>query len=178
MSDAAMPLSLDNISEEKIKRFKQHPQLLKALDEWCLFADRRLIPQMAALGELVREMYNLPNELKLYRGFRLGSFQDNLGIDEDARIGQSVSYESHDRSLSFSTEESIAHAFGNVVVSTKIHPKKDPCLVITDELVVIIHELRNLKQIKTQHEVILLPPIKVQLQVVNKESNSFSWLGW
>lgn len=178
MSDAAVPLSLDNISEEKIRRFKQHPQLMDALDEWTMFADRRLIPQMDALGKLVRDMYDIPNELKLYRGFRLGSFQDNLGIDEDAHIGQVVSYQSDDRSLSFSTEESIARAFGNVVVSTTLHTKHANFLMITDELNVIIHELRKLKEIKTQHEVILLPPIQLQLKVVNKDSNSFSWLGW
>jgi hypothetical protein len=178
MTDAAVPLSLDNISEEKIRRFKQHPQLMDALKEWVKFADRRLIPQMAALGQLVRDMYDLPTELKLYRGFRLGSFQDSLGISEDAHIGQIVPYQSEDRSLSFSTEESIAHAFGNVVVSTVIQPQRTPCLVITDELNVIVHELSNLKDIKTQHEVILLPPIQVQLKVINKESNSFSWLSW
>jgi hypothetical protein len=178
MSDAAQPLSLNNISEEKIQRFKQRPELLDALAQWVTFADRRLIPQMLALGELVRDLYDLPAELKLYRGFRLGSYQDSLGIDEGAPIGQSVTYTSDDRSLSFSTEEAIARGFGNVVVSTKINPKKDPCLVITDELLVIVHELLNFKDLKTQHEVILLPPIQIQVQVVSKESNSFSWLAW
>jgi hypothetical protein len=178
MSDASIPLSLDDISQEKILRLKQHPQLLDALDQWTLFADRRLIPEMRELGNVVKKLYNLPNELRLYRGFRLGSFQDNLGISEDAHLGQVVPYKTDERSLSFSTDEGIAKAFGNVVVNTTLNTKRAEFLYITDELVVIVHELRNLKKIMTQCEVILLPPMELNLKVVQFEKGRSSWMDW
>jgi len=133
---------------------------------------------MRELGQLVNKMYDLPAELRLYRGFRLGSFQDSLGISENAHIGQVTQYQTDERSLSFSTDESISKAFGNVVVSTTIHTKKCDFLYITDELVVIIHEMRKLKQIMTQCEVILLPPMELTLKVVSFEKSKARWLGW
>lgn len=178
MGNASLPLSLHNLSEEKMMRFKEHPDLLEALDRWTLFADRRLIPQMRELGNLVKQLYTLPNELKLYRGFHLDSFQDSLGITEEAHLGQVIAYQTDERSLSFSTEESIAKAFGNIVVSTTLRTKSAEFLYITDELVVLVHQMRNLKDIKTQHEVILLPPMELQLKVVNFEKSGFGWLGW
>lgn len=178
MANDSVPLALDHISEEKIKRLKQHPRLLAALDQWVLFADRRLIPEMRELGRIVKALYHLPNALTLYRGFRLGGFQDTLGVPDNAHVGQVLPYKSDERSLSFSTNEDIAQAFGNVVVSTTVNPNKVELLWITDELVVILHEMRNLNDIMTQHEVILLPPIEMQMRVVSFEKSKLGWLGW
>jgi hypothetical protein len=178
MTAASKPLSLDNISQEKILHLKKYPRLLDALDQWVMFADRRLIPEMRELGHVVQKLYDLPDVLHLYRGFRLGSFQDSLGISEDAHIGQVTHYKTDERSLSFSTDEEIAKAFGNVVVSTDVRSNNAEYLYITDELVVIIHELRKLEQIKTQCEVILLPPMELALKVVQFEKSKAGWLGW
>jgi hypothetical protein len=178
MANASIPLSLDNISQEKIQRLQQHPRLLDALDQWVSFADRRLIPEMRELGRIVNALYDFPNELRLYRGFRLGSFQDSLGISENAHLGQVTQYRTDERSLSFSFNEEIAKAFGNVVVTTTLNTQKAEFLYITDELVLLIHQMRKLTQIMTQCEVVLLPPMELSLKVVQFEKGRAGWAGW
>jgi hypothetical protein len=178
MTAASIPLSLNNISQEKMLHLKKHPRLLEALDQWVLFADRRLIPEMRELGQIVNKLYDFPKELRLYRGFRLGSFQDNLGVDGNSHIGQISTYQTDECSLSFSTNEQIAQAFGNVVVSTTIQTQRSEFLYITDELVVLIHEARNLKQFMNQHEVILLPPMTITLKVQQFEKGFTASMRW
>lgn len=153
------PLGTDALDWKKVDALRGHTQLLKALDSWILIADRKLIPQMIELGQLVRSLYPIPDELTIYRGFGINGFQENMGLKHIPHLGQVVHFQSDERALSFSTDLNIAKGFGNVVVTTKLQTRRSHFLDITDELSYLVQEMRNIKDFQTQREIILLPPV-------------------
>lgn len=174
---AEMPLDEKDVDMAKVQALRKHMPLVKALDQWILTPDHDLLPRMRELEKVVRHIYTLPRVMTLYRGFDLNSHQDSLGLKKLPHVGQNVHFESDSKPLSFSTEIDIARAFGGVVLSAQFDTRKTSMLYITDELSYLVSELRNL-DLRTQKEVVILPPSKFDATVVQAKSSPFSWLGW
>jgi hypothetical protein len=176
---ASKNIDKSQLDKSKINALKKHSDLLNALDQWALIADRNLIPKLIELGSVVNKLYDFKDDLTLYRGFgvsRFNNFQDTMGLIEERRfinkikehrVNDSFRYNSSFKAISFSTDLKIAEAFGSVVVRTMVNPLKDFILILTDELCYIVSEMRNI-ELETQKEVILLPPFDITFVVVKK----------
>lgn len=165
--NAVRPLSkieLESIDKNKIAELKKNKHLLESLDKWILFADRNLIPDIKRLSAIIKSMEKQQG-LVLYRGFNIYSVQENLNI-ANPKINSNYNYATKERAVSFSKSKEIAKAFGEILVETNIKNDVD-YLEITNELNLIIHEMRNLKTIETQDEVILLPPFEIDFKVIS-----------
>lgn len=64
------------------------------------------------------------------------------------------------RPISFTTNQEIALAFGDILVQAKTEGLGPHCLIITEELSAAVSIHRNLKTLVTQDEVVVLPTIK------------------
>lgn len=174
---AEKPLDEKSVDKNKIKELCKYPDLLKKLDSWILSPDRKLLPYIVKLGKIIDNMYNL-KDIIIFRGMSVGfiSFgQQYMGLVDKTLFGGTklkkgvvpgykFDYTPADP-ISFSWDQEIAMAFGNLVVSC-ISKKSSPRLVITDELNLIISKMRNIVPV-TQREVICFPQAKLSCKVVS-----------
>lgn len=161
-----MTLSAQDIDMDKVKKLRARPDLIQAVHAWTILPDRELIPRLVELGKLVNALYTQPKELQLFRGFNIGGIQEALGIQGVPHVGQTVSFKSDDRALSFSKEIDISKSFGGVVVCAHFKTQNTVYLDITPELCYLIAEKFHLKRIDTQHEVVIMPPVDFNAMVV------------
>lgn len=169
-------LDLSEIDPIKLRALIGHRNLIEALDDWILYPDRRLINDLKQLALVVNKLYNYRSKIQLYRGFspRL-NYQDSMGLrDGDGSFFSKIKkykkddvfhYASDDKAISFSTSRDIARGFGTTLVSTVLDPTKQLALIITPELSKIICDRRNITDLQTQEEVIILPPFEIQFTI-------------
>lgn len=155
---------INSLDKNKINELKKHKDLLNSLNEWIMIADRNLLPDILKLAKIIKNMEK-QSDIILYRGFSLNSFQEDLNLT-NPKLHGSYKFTSLEKPVSFSKSKDIAQAFGHILIETRINNKYD-FLVITNELNFLIHEMRNLKIIETQEEVILLPPFQIDFKVIN-----------
>jgi hypothetical protein len=166
LKDGAQVIDFTQIDHDKLAALSQHTELLKQLDRWILHPDKTLLPSLRALAKIVNDLYKF-REMPLYRGFDPSStYQDIMGMPKNYAIGQRHDYVL-ENPLSFSTELSIAQAFGSTVIRTVVDPSKELGLVITDELSVLVSQLRNIRP-ETQKEVIMFPPAVIKFTILEK----------
>lgn len=176
---AEMNLDTEILNWDIIHKLEQHSELIKALDMWVLIPDVTLLPKLVDLAKIVKALYDIPVKQKIYRGFTLDKvYQNDLDLKiKDIEIGKHLIYISKDKPLSFSLELAIAKAFGNIVVEADLDSSEILSLFLTPELNYIIAKRRRHKLIKTQHEVILLPPFSINLKIINYDKIPF-WKHW
>lgn len=170
--DAVDAAALD---PEKMAALEQHEELLTALDKWIQMPDPRLYTQLADLSEVVRQTYQLPARLLVFRGFDLHSpYQNTMGLSTRGLMGSEVTVKGvmvgamhrcrSEEPISCTTDEKIARAFGKIVVNIEINPSVPGTLVVTPELCALVCKRRNI-DLSTQKEVILLPPVDTEFQI-------------
>jgi hypothetical protein len=167
LNDGAQVIDFTQIDHDKLAALSQHTELLKQLDRWILHPDKTLLPSLRALAKIVNDLYHF-KELALFRGFDPSiAYQDTMGLQR----GRYATGERHDypleNPLSFSTELKIAQSFGPTVVRTLVDPNHPLGLVVTDELSVLVSQLRNIRP-ETQKEVIMFPPAVIQFTIIEK----------
>jgi hypothetical protein len=175
---STIPLDTTHLSRSHLQQLKQREDLLEALDEWVLSPDAKLLPKLKELAQFLAKIYGLNHKLTVYRGFDPDdSYQDTMGLSEKGffsnkvhphEVGQIFRYASKDRPLSFSTDLEIAHAFGTTVITTTLDPAHQSFLILTDELMALLSERRNIPA-ETQKEVILLPPFDIVFSILQKD---------
>lgn len=171
--NAAQQLGEGEVDLALLKRLESHEKLIDALDAWITMPDRHLYPRLSELARLVQSECRLPPHQTLYRGFDPQSrYQNTMGLSDrgllsneevDYSAGSVHRYEGA-TPVSFTTDESIARAFGKVVVRTEVNPQKDHVLCITPELTALVCKRRNIAT-STQREVIALPPVALEFTV-------------
>ncbi len=172
----SVPVSDKDIDPVVMRELRKYPQLLESLDKWILFSERHLIRDMQALAAIVRKLKPLPDTQVLYRGFGNWSGQETMGFKtSQVKVGDEGEVRATDRAISFSTNVNIARSFGKILVVSRDWNKAS-CLYICPELCALVAERRNLPEIETQEEVIVLPPIDISCEVIEVRRNN--WFGW
>ena len=161
-SRALDPLSLD---PRIVKAFEARPKLVEAIDNWILVPDYSARDVLNSLVDQVEAIQQAPLVQVLYRGFDLRrSKQNTMGLSTDQGlwykikphvVGSRFNY-TLTTPLSFTTNEAMAQAFGDVVISIDPRTLKNRKLWISPELSYVISRRRNISP-QTQDEVILLP---------------------
>lgn len=159
------PLDLSTVDLKVMSKLQHREDLMKCLDDWILFADRDLIPKLRELAKLVRTLKPI-TRVPIYRGFGNWGAQETNGFSiSSVNVGDMKSVRYTDRAISFSTDIEIARAFGKIVVMCNDWDKND-YLYICPELCRIVAERRNLTEVETQHEIIVLPPISISCKAI------------
>lgn len=168
-----MPVDESSLNQKVITEYRKHMDLLSVLNEHILFADRENTRSLLQLSEVSRRIQAYPPTLVLYRGIGSWSAQESLGLDiKSVKTGDRFVYSSSDKLVPFTTNESIARAFGPVVVSCSVDTRKSKLLILTDEMMFLISKMRNHTSVKTQKEVIILPPFNLVGKVVSVRKKS------
>lgn len=171
---AELPINIKDIDQVAVKRYLSVPELLTALDDYILFADRALIPKLSELSKFIHKTQPDLKHGTLYRGFGNWGPQEDLGMDK-LNVGESATFKSNDKVISTTTSLEIAEAFGPTVVEILPLDRAMSTLIISDELSYIISRRRNLDVSVTQKEVILLPPIGIKATVLQKKKKGLFW---
>jgi len=117
------------------------------------------------LAQLVRTTENLNNEYLVYRGFHRSGIQEKMNFHEHKPVeGDVREFSADDKSISFTTDKDIADAFGSIVVSCTLNANRHQYLVMTDSLMAALAFLKNQTKFKSQKEVVLLPPFKIEMK--------------
>lgn len=170
---AELPINIKDLDQRVVREYLKHSDLITALDEYILFADRQLIPKLVSLVHVQKTVQPGLKVDKLYRGFGNWGPQEDLGAKSMA-VGDSGTFRSTDKVVSTSTSLEIAKAFGpSVVEITNVAPFTG--LIVTDELSFIVSRRRNLDKPMTQKEVILLPPIGFEFTVLEQKKKGLFW---
>jgi hypothetical protein len=182
-NNGEIPLEVSNIDINVINEFNKHKDLLKALDDWVLVPDMKLLSSLKKLAELVKEIHSdnivFKESFKVYRGFDLNSkYQDTMGLSKKGVLFNEIkpfplnhvfSYDNDKTPLSFTTVlDPVAKTFGPTIVETELHCNEDNFLFISDELCYLVATMRNHAKMFTQKEIILLPPFNKQFKVIQK----------
>ena len=171
-------VDISTLDNDKVEKLMSHKDLVKALDDWILSPDMKLVPKLIQLGKVVDDLYEIDSS-PIYRGITVsmmsGSYQNTmdlvetnwLGIPrlkEGIKVGYKFNYTASSPT-SFSYDICIAREFGLLVVKSSM-PDKGKRLVITNELNYIISKRRNLKSVKSQDEVIAFNGAKLKCEVM------------
>lgn len=181
--NAEKSLDISKINYKLINVIEQYPELLKTLDNWVLISDKKFIPDLIKLNEIIKKYKKDHNEkinetLKVYRGFVINNFNEKLDLTRKDIVGSKHNFKSNFKALSFTTDFNIAKAFsGNECIIETIFTKKDLYLEFIPELDFLLNKIRNLKHFSTQKEVILLPPFDIDFKIIQMNNPSF-WLKW
>lgn len=175
----SISIDISKLDMKKVELFEtKHIDLVRKLDNWILYPNQNLLTYIVKLSKVVDELYSL-RDITIYRGMTVSKFgskyQETMGLTETSWLGTAKlkkgvvpGYKfdyTATRATSFSWDENIARAFGNLVVSG-VSKYGSPRLVITDELAYIVSKLRKLPDPDTQREVIVLPPSKLSCKVL------------
>lgn len=175
----SISIDISKLDMKKVELFEtKHIDLVRKLDNWILYPNQNLLTYIVKLSKVVDELYSL-RDITIYRGMTVSKFgskyQETMGLTETSWLGTAKlkkgvvpGYKfdyTATRATSFSWNENIARAFGNLVVSG-VSKYGSPRLVITDELAYIVSKLRKLPDPDTQREVIVLPPSKLSCEVL------------
>lgn len=176
-ADASTEIAEKKLDRAKMQQLQQHEELLQALDNWVRLPDRKLVTPLLELCTVVQKLYDLPAEMLIYRGFDPKSdYQNTMGLSEKGffhntvhpyYVGETHQYLLKDAPLSFTLDEGIARAFGKTVVRTRVFPRKERALVMTDELCALVCKRRNIA-LQTQKEVLLLPEFRIDFVIHEK----------
>jgi len=169
-------LELSEIDPHKLQVLLKHQDLIKVLDDWILYPDRRLIEDLKKLAVIVNGLNKHSQSLVLYRGISPHlNYQDTMDLrDPNGPIfskvkkykkGDVFRYASTEKAISFSTNIFIARGFGTTLVSTVCDPSKQLALIITPELSKIICDRRKITNLQTQDEVVILPPFDIEFTI-------------
>lgn len=171
---AEMNLSVNNLNKDILRRYEKYPYLIDALDNWILSPDRELLPLLNELSLIVKLLQPNKNIKKCFRGFYVsGDYQENLDLVERKfffnrlkkfTVGDTFNYQSTNKLISFTTDISIARAFGKIVVSIVLKNYHGNFLMVTDELSYLVSLNRKIPP-TTQKEIILLPPFSFQYSI-------------
>lgn len=127
------PLDTNTIDFNKVSILEKYHKEIESLDEWILFADRKLLPDIRSLSKIIKNLYSDHKNFTAYRGIRYkDSISENLNI-ENPKIGNIGTYSSDIKPISFTTDIKIARAFGELIIETTIN-KYMNFLNITPEL--------------------------------------------
>lgn len=187
MSNAELEIDLKSLDQKVIKALEAHDWIIEVLDDWILSPDNKLLPMLEKVATAVTKIQPPKLPATLWRGFHLsGKFQDKMDLVDDGWFRSKLKPGSTERPveyklkgpISFSTERSIAEAFGNVLVTTKTEKLSGHLLWLSDELSWLVSQRRNLKVAMTQKEVIILPSVEsifVLIESVKDRPTSATW---
>lgn len=172
IQDSCVEVSPDKVSQALVSIYKRNPVEIKALLDWVCKADRSVIPALKSLAQKVSAHEPLQGLTTLYRGFNPNSFQESLGIKDESSIAVGLKglYKTAERSFSTSTDLDIAKQFGSIVVRCDVDLSQCCHLHITDSLAFIISEHQGYPKTLSQKEILLLPPITVNWEVVHVDN--------
>lgn len=164
---AGQVVDYQKLNQSAVVAYGRHPELLAALYDWTVKANREMYNMLTRLARVAKEIQPPSGDaLTIYRGFSQDTFQDNLNVQENPKVGDTGHYKTSERMMSSTTSLDVASEFGDIVVKMTIYPDTDECLIVTDELIYAAMKYRHIEVPKTQCEVILMPPISVSWEVV------------
>lgn len=170
---AELPIVIKDLDQNAVRAYLRSPDLMAALDEYILFADRQLIKRLMELADLQKKVQPSLKVTELYRGSGNWGPQEDLG-SKGTQVGDVREFTSPEKVVSTSMSLEIAQAFGPTVL--KITPSEATRkLIVSDELSYIISRRRNLDVAMTQKEVILLPPIGLTYTVLQQKKKGLFW---
>ena len=187
MSAAELEIDLKQLDQKIIEALSDHDWIIEAIDDWVLIPDHKLLPLLEKAAPILAKIQPPQLPKFLWRGFGLGNnYQDQMDLVDNGWFRSKLKVGTTERPIeyklkgpiSFSTERSIAEAFGNVLVTTKTEKLAEHFLWLSDELSWLISERRNLKKAMTQKEVIILPSaqsIFVLVSSVKDRPTSATW---
>lgn len=161
------PVDIATCNTVTVSKYGRHPELLHAMYMWTIVADRKMYNMLAKLAKEAMVIQPPSTDcLTIYRGFNPDTFQDNLNIEGVPSVGDKGKYCTSERMMSATTDFEVASNFGDIVIKATINPNKDVCLIATDELMYAVMKHGGATEIVTQSEVILMPPISIEWEVV------------
>ena len=167
MDGSSRPIDASSLDIMAMDVYRRYPTEIKALGHWTECAERDLFAMLKRFARVVDNTQPPPAQpTKLYRGFNPGSFQENLGIDGDARVGLEGMFQHPGKLISCSTNIEIAKIFCDVVIEFEQNLSQVSNLRLTDELMYLVCTDKNIDPV-SQDEVILLPPVSMKWSVVH-----------
>lgn len=167
--------TLGAIDPAKLAELERREGVIEGLVQWIRLPEPKLYPVLAELSAVVRSLYDFPATLPVWRGFDLQSpYQNTMGLSVKGLLSNSVKKGilvgslhrwCDDRPISCTSDPEIAQAYGSVVVGLEVQPNMPGSLVITPELYAIVCARQDVAA-QSQSEVILLPPVDCEFQIV------------
>ena len=172
MNEEAKTFDVKKLDNDVTVAYMSMSDAVDVLVKWVQLPDMHLVNELKDVAKALNAVKPLPDGTELYRGFYPTSvYQDTMGLMEKDWLGSKVkphlvgeAYEySLERPLSFTTDLSMAEAYGATVV--QLHNRPDAYIWITDELNLLIATALG-KPAKSEKEVIVLPPFDSRFTIV------------
>jgi hypothetical protein len=172
MNEEAKTFDVKKLDDKVTVAYMAMPDAIKLLVRWVELPDMHMYTELKDIAEQLKAIKPLPEGTNLFRGFYpTSAYQDTMGLMKRDWLGAKVkphhigeSYEyALERPLSFTTDQSMAEAYGSTVV--QLHNTPDAYIWITDELNLLIATARR-KEAKSEKEVIVLPPYDARFTIV------------
>lgn len=172
MNKEAKTFDVKKLDNEITVAYMTMPEAIKLLVRWVELPDMHMLNELMDVAEKLKAIKPLPDDTNLFRGFYpTSAYQDTMGLMERDWLGAKVkphhpgeSYEyALERPLSFTTDQSMAEAYGSTVIQLHGHP--EAYIWITDELNLLLATARR-KEAKTEKEVIVLPPFDARFTII------------
>ena len=165
--DAERPLDKTKLQSSLVEAYRKNTRLLEVIDSWILSPDAELVKSLIWAKEVIDDLQHPSLPQLIYRGMSTNGYQDTLGFTTGGwfnkvrkELFNKPTIREITRPISFTTNQEIALAFGDILVQAKTGELGPHCLVITEELSAAISIHRKLKTLVTQDEVVVLPTIK------------------
>lgn len=172
MNEEAKTFDVKKLDDEVTVAYMAMPDAIKLLVRWVELPDMHMYTELKDVAEQLKAIKPLPEGTNLFRGFYpTSAYQDTMGLMERDWLGSKVkphhigeSYEyALKRPLSFTTDQSMAEAYGSTVV--QLHNQPEAYVWITDELNLLIATAMR-KEAKSEKEVIVLPSFDSRYTIV------------
>lgn len=164
-------VDVNTLDKKKIQELEKYPEMIDLVGKWSMLPDRALLPDLIKYGEIIQDLYQFNQPVKLYRGFNptREDTQITMGLDLNKalklKVGKTFTYRS-EWPLAMSTTSNVAGSYGNFIVSAVLNPLKTPLFFFTNELIYLAKEFHLgsakvfpfINYLSTSKEVILLPP--------------------
>lgn len=172
MNEEAKTFNVKKLDDEATVAYMALPDAIKLLVRWVELPDMHMYTELMDVAEKLKAIKPLPEGTSLFRGFYpTSAYQDTMGLMKRDWLGANVKphlpgevYEyTLERPLSFTTDQSMAEAYGSTVV--QLHGDPEAYIWITDELNLLLATAMR-KEPKSEKEVIVLPPFDSRFTII------------
>jgi hypothetical protein len=127
-----------SLNTDVVEGLLEHPKLLNTIHDWIENNNKGLLPELIEAKKVFEGIQKPPKcSNVLYRGFQTSSGQQTHGLDRmaifDMLVGEKFS-DTPARAVSFSSDKEVAHAYGNIIVTTSYAKEQSRMLHITNEV--------------------------------------------
>lgn len=172
MNEEAKTFDVKKLDGEATTAYLAMPDAIKLLVRWVELPDMHMLNELMDVAEKLKAIKPLPEGTNLFRGFYpTSAYQDTMGLMKRDWLGANVkphhAGETYtyalERPLSFTTDQSMAEAYGSTVI--QLHGQPEAYVWITDELNLLLATARR-KEAKSEKEVIVLPPFDAHFTIL------------